>query len=104
MAFPTNPSNGDTAIVGDIKYIYNSSYGSWTRVVWTPHSSYIASTTAPVNPTVGDQWYKTDSDILYEYISDGIANYWVDASTQAISATNTTVDDNTLATFLLAGM
>ena len=104
MSFPVNPNNNDTAIVGDIKYIYNSSYGSWTRVVWTPHNSYVASTTAPPNPTIGDQWYKTDEDILYEYISDGIANYWVDRSTAAVGATNTTIDNNVLATFLLAGM
>jgi hypothetical protein len=104
MAFPTNPSNGDTAIVGDIKYVYNSSYGSWTRVVWTPHSSYIASSTAPTNPTIGDQWYKTDVDILYEYISDGLANYWIDTSSQTISANAVSIDNSSFNAFLLSGM
>ena len=36
------------------------------------------STTAPVNPVVGDLWYKSDTDVLYQYINDGASNFWVD--------------------------
>jgi filamentous hemagglutinin len=36
------------------------------------------STTPPANPTVGDLWYKTDTDVYYQYISDGTSRYWVD--------------------------
>ena len=36
------------------------------------------STTAPINPTVGDQWYKTDTDVFYTYIDDGTNKYWID--------------------------
>jgi lipopolysaccharide export system protein LptA len=40
--------------------------------------TYTASNTAPVSPRVGDQWYYTTLDTLYEYISDSISSYWVD--------------------------
>jgi hypothetical protein len=36
------------------------------------------STTAPVNPVVGDLWYKTDTDVYYQYTSDGTNKYWID--------------------------
>jgi hypothetical protein len=31
MAFPTSPSNNQTAVVNGITYIYNSSASTWTR-------------------------------------------------------------------------
>ena len=36
------------------------------------------STTPPVNPVVGDLWYKTDTDVYYQYTSDGVNKYWID--------------------------
>ena len=33
---------------------------------------------APTNPIVGDVWYKTDTDVYYQYITDGTKNIWVD--------------------------
>jgi len=36
------------------------------------------ATTAPSSPTVGDQWYNSSTDILYQYINDGVSSYWLD--------------------------
>jgi hypothetical protein len=49
---------------------------------------------APVNPVVGDQWYKTDTDILYQYINDGTSNYWIDTASAAVA--NVTVSAETV--------
>ena len=49
--------------------------------------SFTASATAPVSPTTGSFWYKTTTDVLYEYINDGTTDYWVDIQTPTVSAT-----------------
>ena len=48
--------------------------------------SFTASASAPVSPTLGSFWYKTTTDVLYEYINDGTTSYWVDIQTQTIAA------------------
>jgi hypothetical protein len=30
-----------------------------------------AQVNAPANPVVGDVWYKTDTDVYYQYVNDG---------------------------------
>jgi len=42
--------------------------------------SYTTSATAPTNPVIGSQWYNTSTDIIYEYVNDGVGTYWVDIS------------------------
>jgi len=51
---------------------------------------YTVSSTPPSNPSLGDQWYNTSNDILYEYISDGTSSYWVDIQSPTLSG-NTSV-------------
>ena len=46
---------------------------------------YTAATSPPAGPDVGDQWYNTTSDVLYEYIDDGTSNYWVDTTSPAFA-------------------
>jgi hypothetical protein len=38
------------------------------------------TSTAPANPTVGDIWYYTASDVIYRYTNDGstTTNFWLD--------------------------
>lgn len=48
--------------------------------------SYTASATPPSSPGLGAFWYKTTTDVLYEYINDGTTSYWVDIQTQTIAA------------------
>lgn len=50
--------------------------------------TYTAGTTPPASGNIlGDQWYNTSSNVLYEYISDGTASYWVDVSTPSTTTT-----------------
>ena len=44
------------------------------------------SSTAPVGASVGDQWYASDLDILFEYLDDGTSQQWVDITSSAIAA------------------
>jgi hypothetical protein len=58
------------------------------------------SLTAPVNPVVGDLWYKTDTDILYQYINDGTSTFWVDYVGATVS--NSSVDNSINSDFTIA--
>jgi len=57
------------------------------------------SLSAPVNPVVGDLWYKTDTDVLYQYINDGTNSYWIDFVGATVS--NAAVDNSTNADFTI---
>ena len=48
--------------------------------------SFTAGATAPVSPSLGSFWYKTTTDVLYEYINDGVTDYWIDIQTQTIAS------------------
>jgi hypothetical protein len=47
--------------------------------------NYTANTTPPSGPANGWQWYNTSTDVLYEYLSDGTSQYWVDTTSPAFS-------------------
>ena len=47
---------------------------------------YTASTTAPINPTPGDQWYDTNTGALLVYVNDGNTSQWVEASNPSVGA------------------
>ena len=61
-----------------------------------------ASTTPPISPppSIGDQWYNTNTDVVYQYQSDGTSTYWVDISSAVVAgsantaAINTTITDS----------
>ena len=42
-------------------------------------------TSAPANPTVGDQWYDTATDILFKYTYDGTNYVWVDITSNPLN-------------------
>ena len=48
--------------------------------------NYTAATTPPSSPANGWQWYNTTTDVLYEYLSDSVSQYWVDVSSPAFAA------------------
>jgi hypothetical protein len=50
--------------------------------------TFTANSGVPVYANVGDQWWSTTDDILYEYINDGTSNIWVDMSSSAITSTS----------------
>ena len=90
MAFPTSPTNGQTAVVNGISYTYNSTTNSWGRVAQSVRITYTASPTPPTNPLQGDQWYNSTTDVLYEYTNDTVSSYWLDIQTPAFVGSNAT--------------
>jgi hypothetical protein len=54
------------------------------------------SSSAPSNPTVGDQWYDTSTDILFQYENTGTSNVWVDVSSVAMNTNVATILGTTL--------
>jgi hypothetical protein len=64
--------------------------------------TYTADTTPPGTGNIlGDQWFNTTSNVLYEYINDGSASYWVDIS--GATTTTTTPTTLNLANVLISG-
>jgi len=50
--------------------------------------TYTTDTHPPATGNLlGDQWFNTTTSVLYEYISDGTASYWVDISSPSITTT-----------------
>ena len=49
--------------------------GGGTSLTYTPDTAPPAS-----GNVLGDQWFNTATNVLYEYINDGTGSYWVDVS------------------------
>lgn len=104
MAFPTSPTNNQTATVNGIVYVYTSATQSWARVAQGNKAPYTAAATVPASPNVGDQWYNTSTDILYEYQNVGTGSFWVDITSPTVSLGVTTPSSgDVLSPFLLMG-
>lgn len=91
MSFPVSPVNNQQAVVNGVAYIYASATRSWARVAQTLGVPYTASTTPPTSPRVGDQWYYTTGDILYEYQNVGTGTFWIDITSPTVTTGNITV-------------
>lgn len=102
MGFPNSPSNNQEEIVNGIRYRYNSTLTAWIRVPVSGLSKLTSSTTPPSDPSLGDQWYDTNEDVLYEWINDGTSSYWIDIQSGLVNGTTTTVQP--FHPFLLSGM
>ena len=48
--------------------------------------TYTANTAPPGSSILGDQWYNTATDVLYEYASDGTSDYWIDIQSPTLSS------------------
>ena len=80
----------------------NGVYWSGNGALYGSQFDFTSSSTAPSSPTVGDFWYYTTDQILFQYINDGTTNYWVDVQTAPLSANiaqeifvgNTTIGGN----------
>ena len=64
----------------------NSAFSKANSII--PGITFTANSGVPVYANVGDQWWSTTDDILYEYINDGTSNVWVDMSSSAITSTS----------------
>lgn len=101
MAFPTSPINGQIATVNGIRYSYASATQSWTRI---SNAKYTAAASAPSNPSLGDEWYNTNLDTLFQYINDGITSYWVDIQSLGTTGNIITISDATLSGNIVVGV
>jgi hypothetical protein len=52
MAFPLSPTNGQQAVLNGITYVYNSTYGSWTRLA-TANAVLVPNTAASTSSVTG---------------------------------------------------
>jgi hypothetical protein len=128
MPFPDFPNDLDLTIVNGITYEYSAAKTAWVRrkvsladvtfsgnvtankvytteIRWAGNNAvfnagitYTASTN-PIGAKLGDQWYNTTNDVLYEYITDGTTSYWVDIQSLGTSTGNavtSSFDDLTL--------
>ena len=76
-----NANVGNLGTAGNISAGYFIGNGSQlTGITASGGVTYTASATAPVGPSEGDQWYETDTDILYTYVNDGTSTFWLDIS------------------------
>ena len=57
---------------GNLSWVAQSGGGG------TFFQTYTASSSPPGSPAIGDQWYNTTTQILYEYANVGTANFWLD--------------------------
>lgn len=55
-----------------------------------------AGTSPPGSAKYGDLWYNTSNDVVYQYLSDGTSNYWIDISSQTIAANTSNVINGNL--------
>jgi hypothetical protein len=73
---------GDTIVYAktDHKVYKRIPSGTITELGAGAGGGFTASTTAPVNPISGDEWYNTNTGVLYKYINDGDSSQWIDTS------------------------
>ena len=100
MPFPVSPIDGQISTINNIRYVFSVATSSWTRLLGT---KYVAAASSPSNPNLGDQWYNTGTDALYEFISDGTTSYWVDISSEG-AGNISLVGDSTLQGNLVLGV
>jgi hypothetical protein len=49
------------------------------------------SATAPANPTVGDIWYNSSTDVMYRWTTDGSSSFWLDYDGPPFGAPTATI-------------
>ena len=75
--------------------VFLNSYPGWSANAVRQTARWTTSTTTPIGSILGDMWYDSSTDILYEYISDGTNSIWVDVSS-AFANTFVVVTGNTI--------
>jgi hypothetical protein len=88
--FPTSPTDGQTAVVNNITYVYMLSTRSWARVPGTALRWTTVANTAPSPSNPGDFWFNSYTGIKYQYTNDGTGNTWVDQSAPTTFSSITT--------------
>jgi hypothetical protein len=93
-ALTYNPNSGNLRAYGLLTDTGLFWAGNNTPFVSGAGATYTANTAPPISGNVvGDFWYNTTSDILYQYTDDGTSEYWVDiVSAGNITATSITTN------------
>ena len=111
----TSVDTGAIVAVGGIGVsgnIYAGALYTTTGIRWAANNKLLSATvayTADVAPPFtgnikGDQWYDTINDVLYEYISDGVSQYWVDVQSLGQVGNLTSMSDTTLQGNIVVGL
>lgn len=103
MAFPSSPTDGQSAVVNGINYVYTAATRSWARVSTPTAFPYTVASQAPYNPQVGDQWFSTTNDVLYEYQNVGTGRFWIDISGPTTAPSVVALSSDQISPFLLMG-
>ena len=83
MSFPVATSNGQTALVNGITYVWNTSIGTWTRQQAYSGQLIVSST----------QWYSQTDDVIYEWTTNNGSNFfWLDMSSSAVISNVTLIN------------
>jgi hypothetical protein len=101
MGFPSSPVNNQQVVVNGIRYYYNQTLTAWIRL---PTGDYVASTAPPATADDGAFWYNTNTDILYQYLDDGVSSYWVDVQSLGQTGNIVQIDDSTLSGNITVGV
>ena len=65
---------------GSLSWAVPSGGAGGTSLTYTANTAPLAS-----GNVLGDQWFNTATNVLYEYINDGTSSYWVDTSSPSTS-------------------
>jgi hypothetical protein len=80
--FPSNPSNGNTHIIGNTVWVYSSTSDSWLIQDVTEYAVAHVGTSAPTNVQHGSLWFDTGSTgRLHVYVNGS----WVYANPGAVN-------------------
>jgi hypothetical protein len=75
---------GVAAANSNISFLTGFSQAAFNKAN-TANVKYTESNTYPVTANVGDQWYDSSTDILFEYVTANGSSFWIDQSSAAIS-------------------
>ena len=76
------PGTNNTYNLGSDSLRWSGVYATNFYRAGTRLPTFTASaSTAPATPVVGDFWYKSGTDTLYQYITDGTTNAWLSLNT-----------------------
>jgi hypothetical protein len=80
--------------IGSTSGYWANIYGTNIYQNGTRLSKFTTSASAPSSNVVGDFWYKSGSDILYQYVNDGTNSFFLDLTTKPSQYANLSITSN----------
>ena len=87
----TLPQTNNTYSLGSDSYRWSGVHATNFYRAGTRLPTFTTASSAPSSPIVGDCWYKSTSDIFYQYVNDGTSNFWLSLNTYPSSYANLAV-------------